>query len=789
MRNLARLLFRCWLGQRLPIAQGQLTVPGIGGTVRICRDSWGIPCIEAEADPDAWYGLGFCHGQDRAFQLELLLRVTRGTLAEVLGPRALPVDRLARRIGFLNAARQQLPLLEPDLHAMVDAYAAGVSAGATLGMPRPAHEFALLRCRPTPWTAADVLGMLKLQSFALAANWDAELARLKVLTLDGPEALAALDPAYPEWLPVTAPPGVRAGAAVDRLADDVAVFTTVVLPGGGSNNWVLAASRTATGRPLLANDPHLPPALPSQWYLAHVRTSRWSVAGASYVGGPGILAGHNGIAAWGLTAGLVDNTDLFMEQVGPDGRSVCQGETFIPCEVRKEEITVRGGPMVTEEVLVTPRGPIIGPALLGEVGAVSLRATWLDARPLAGMLQLHRVRSFDDFRRAMADWPALSANMVYADVSGKIGWQLAGQAPRRRKGHGLLPLPGWDPAAGWEDEPVSFAQMPHLADPECGFLVTANAQPVSAKGEPFLGADWIDGYRMARIVEVLATRRNWDVAGCQALQLDQMALPWREMRDAVLAVPAAEADAALALELLHDWDGRVSEDAPAATVYELFVAGMTARIARAKAPRSHPWVLGQGFNPLFPHSIFAVRRVGHLVQLLREQPPGWFPRPWQEEMADALRDVIRRLRDEYGTEVAHWAWGWVRTLTLRHPFGERRWLAPIFNRGPIPWGGDAKTPSQASALPTDPTGNPAFLANMRLVIDVGAWQNSRFILAGGQSGNPLSQHYDDQFPLWQRGEGVPIAWTANEVRQATRQTLELVADDGVALDRTPHSIS
>jgi penicillin amidase len=772
--NLARLVFRTCPGRRPPVASGTLTVPGIGRPVQIRRDRWGMPYIHAANDVDAWYGLGFCHGQDRSFQLESLLRVTRGTLAQWVGARALPVDRLARRIGFQDAARRQLDVLAPDLRAMLAAYAAGTSAGATLGLPRPAHEFALLGGRPTPWTAADVLALVKLQSFALASNWDVELARLKILTEDGPGALAALDPAYPEWLPVAAPPGALAGRALDRLAEDLAVFAAVVRVGGGSNNWALAPSRTASGRPLLANDPHLPPALPSQWYLARVSTPEWAAAGATYVGGPGILAGHNGFAAWGLTAGLVDNTDLFLEQIGPDGRSVRQGDGFVPCPVRTETIAVRGGAAVTEEVLLTPRGPLIGPALPGEVGAVSLRAVWLEPRPLGGMLRLHRARSFEEFRQCMAQWPALSANLVYADVTGKVGWQLAGEAPRRRRGWGLLPLPGWDPGVGWEDEPVPFAEMPHLADAPGGFVATANAQPLAQGQGPFLGADWIDGYRLARIVQVLTTRRDWDVAGCQALQMDQHAIPWTEIRDAVLAAPAADPDVRAALELLRPWDGGLTVDAAAATVYELFVAVLAERVCRAKAPRAYPWALGRGFSPLFAHNGFAVRRLGHLVRLLRDQPPGWFARPWPEEVADVLGGVVRRLRAERGADPSRWGWGRVRPLTLRHPLGERKVFAPVFNLGPIPWGGDSKTPSQASAPPADPLGNPAFLATLRLVIDVGAWHDSRFVLAGGQSGNPLSPHYADQFPLWRRGEGIPIAWTEDEVRRAACTSLELL---------------
>jgi penicillin amidase len=777
--NLFRHLFRALLGRRLPRIDGSLQVPGIRQTVLIRRDGWGVPYVEADNDKDAWFGLGFCHGQDRAFQVEVLLRVVRGTLAAWIGRRGLAVDRLSRRVGFFRSAEQQFGVLDADLRDMLAAYAAGVSAGSIRGLPRRAHEHVLLRSRPTPWTATDALALIKLQSFSLVANWDSELTRLKILLEDGPEALAALDPAYPAWLPVSAPVGAVAGPAVDRLAADLAAFTALVPVGGGSNNWALGPSRTATGRPLLANDPHLPPVLPPHWYLAHVRTPNWAVCGASFVGGPGFPAGHNGFAAWGLTAGLLDNTDLFLEEIGPDGRSVRQGDGFVPCEVLAERIDVKGGEPVTEEVLLTPRGPIVGPAFEGVPAALSLRAVWLDPLPIQGLLRLHRTHGFEEFRKALSVWPALSANMVYADESGAVGWQLAGQAPRRRKGWGTVPLPGWDPEAGWE-EPVPFAEMPYLHNPPEGFVATGNTRPLPEGTGPFLGVDFVDGYRLARVLQVLRGRHDWDLAGCQRLQLDQQSVPWKELREFVLAVPAVDADVRRAVEMLGKWDGRLLPDSAAATVYEFFVAEMVGRVAKAKAPRTYRWALGQGFSTFAPHAIFGLRRLAHLVRLLRQQPAGWFARPWPEELADALRETVRRLRADHGPDVSRWAWGRVRPLTMQHPLGTRKALRRIFNLGPVPWGGDHTTPAQAAVFPLEPAANPAYVATMRLVIDVGNWEASRFVLPGGQSGNPLSRHYGDQFPLWQRGEGIPIAWSAAAIEQTTRHTLRLVPAENTA---------
>lgn len=774
--NIPRLILQLLFGHRLPTTSGTLEIPGLARPILIRRDGYGIPYIEAETEEDAWYGLGFCQGQDRAFQLEGLLRIVRGTLAELTGAVGLPIDRLSRRIGFLRSAEAQLPIIDPQVRGVIQAFAQGATAGARLGGPKPAHEFALLRAEPTPYQPADVLGVLKLQSFLLASNWDVELVRLKILSEDGPEAVAALDPAYPDWLPATGPPGVAAGPVVDRLAEDLNVFTATAGYGGGSNNWALAAERTATGRPLVANDPHLAPLLPPHWYLAHVRTPDWAAAGACFAGAPGFPVGHNGFAAWGVTAGLVDNTDLFLEEIDPEERTVRQGDDFIPCEVRREVIQVKGGAPVEEEVLITPRGPIVGPALAGEPGAISLRATWLDPRPAAGLLQLHRATSFEAFRRTFEQWPALSLNVVYGDTSGCIGWQLVGEAPRRRKGWGTLPLPGWSRETGWTGEIVPFDEMPHLSNPATGFVATANNQPTQADGGPFLGIDWIDGYRLARIVEALDSRRDWDLPGTQRLQIDQKSIPWQELRDLILAapVPPGAGEARQALSLLEAWDGVLGAGSPAAAVFELWLAEMIRRVVAARAPRAAEWALGAGFTPLAPNSILAMRRTGHLVRLLREQPEGWFERSWPEEMADALAAAVHSLKGRFGSDPQRWAWGQVRQLTLIHPVGSRPPLSRVFNLGPFPWGGDANTVGQAAAPPADPTANPVAIASLRMVVDVGNWEASRFALPGGQSGNPFSPHYADQLPFWQRGEGIPIAWSPAAVERATAATLRLV---------------
>jgi penicillin amidase len=770
--NWPRMLLRT-LGARLPVVDGTLAIDGPRATITIRRDRFGVPHVVAGDDADAWFGLGFCQGQDRAFQLETRIRVVRGTLAALIGPDGLAVDRLSRRLGFHRHGAASFAALDASHKESFEAFAAGVRQGVERGGGGRAHEFTLLRSRPTPFVATDALGFLAFQAFALASNWDVELARLRMLALDGTEAVLALDPPYPEDQPVSDRPGETAGRTIDALAADLAGASAWLEVAGGSNNWAVAGSRTRTGRPLLANDPHLAPMLPPHWYLAHLTTPDWSVTGASLPGAPSFAAGHNGHSAWGVTAGLTDNTDLFVEEIGPDGTSVRRGDEFVPCAARTEIIDVKGGEPEAITILETDRGPIVGPAFEGSFGALSMSATWLRPGSLGGSLELGGVGSFEELRRSYASWPSVPLNLAYADADGTIGWQLIGDAPRRGKGGGTIPLSAADPATRWHDDPLPFDDLPFVADPAIGFVATANNMPTTTGA--YLGSDFLDGYRVSRISERLAERTDWDVASTLSMQLDRTSIPWREMRRGVLAALADAGDLARLTRMLEGWDGVLGTDSPAATVFEVFVATLARMVAEAKAPNSAAYALGRGFSTLIPFNAFIVRRVSHLIRLLEERPDGWFADGWDEAIRRALRSAHDLITDRLGPDPADWGWGRVRQVRFRHPLGARKPLDRIFDLGPIPHGGDANTINPAPVDPLDPLGNPDFaVASLRMVVDVGAFEHSRFALPGGQSGNPFSRHYSDQLPLWEKGDGLVIAQDPDEVARVTRHSLTLV---------------
>ena len=779
-RAMLRALLGLALGERTAWpgrgVEGTLRLPGVRAPTTIRRDANGITYVDASTDEDAFFARGFCQVRDRQFQMELYLRVARGTLAEVLGEEMLPVDRLMRRIGFRHIARRQFELLPARERAQLESFARGVNAGTEHG-PK-SHELTLLGMDPSRFEAVDIIAVLQFFAFALSSNWDAELARLRVLRADGVEALEALEASDPEWLRGVGgirelASSARALCAAEQLASDVAAIGNVVSLGGASNAWAVAPSRTATGRALLACDPHLSPTLPAPWYLMHVRTPTWAMTGAFFPGNPIPTFGHNEHVAWAMTAGHADNTDLFLEHVSPDGKSVREGRSSLRCEVRDEIIRVKRGATVVEHVIVTPRGPIVSPAIGGDDVALSIRGTWMAPRRLGGY-DVYTARSAEDACARYASYPALSESRVFADRRGEIRSHLVGDLPVRKNGAGILPAVGWDPRYGWEPEPLPFAALPGEADPAVGFVVAANQCPGPSPNGAFLGADWLDSSRHGRIVELLASRDDWDVPSTARLQTDRMTMLWPRLRAAVLDAlwqsPRADRRA---VQWLEAWNGMVTPGSTAAAIFELFFAEMVVRIAKAKAPRSWKAAIGDGTNAVLPHGTMALRRLDHAVRLMVAQPAGFFARGWTEEIVDAVAAAMRRLRDVAGREEAGWAWGRVRPVFLAHAFGGKPPLDRIFNRGPIAWGGDATTIPQGSIAFDAPLGNAIGVPNLRAVIDVGNWEASRWVLAGGQSGNPLSPHYDDMIDLWLRGESVTIAWSPESVRARAASTLML----------------
>ncbi len=782
--NLATLAFAGMLGRRITSYEGRHEV-GCRRAVRVRRDRHGVAYIDAENEADAWFGLGFCHAQDRGGQLEITARLARGTLSEVLGPAGLPVDRAVRLIGVHRAAEQQVPTLDADIRDQLAAYCAGVNAALESSTLPRSHEHALLRAAPTIWEPADVIAFGLLMCCFLPSNWDVELARLIILTRDGAEAVAALDPTWRSDLPLTCPPGKAAGeASAPFVVKDLEALREFMGGSGGSNAWAVRANKSETGRPLLANDPHLPAALPNLGYLARVSCPGFTVAGISISGIPAFITGHNGTACWGSTSAQLDNADLFLEELSADGASVREGEGFVSCREHVEMIRVKGQADVPLRVIRTARGTIVARSgdadssifepvpTHGKANALAFAATWLSRRPTRALLGFHKVKSFAEFRQACAQSTGCCYSLIYADAS-DVGWVLSTEVPRRKSGFGSLPLPGWHGDVGWEGV-VSSLDLPWCQNPADGFVCCANNKPVAdSDAKVFLGHDFLDGFRQRRISERLAARSDWTVARMQELQTDVHSLPFDDVREVLLALTPRDADAARALEILRFWDGRLTAESWGASVFALFLGALNRRVCEKKAPGSFLYASGKGVMKLIPGTCWNSRRAGFVTRLIREQPAGYVE-SWPAELEAALSESIRTLSERFGRKESAWGWGKIRPLTLRHRFGDKKPLNEVFNVGPIPGWGDGTTVNQAGFEFWEPLRHSTVTAHLRSVFDVGNWGASRFVLLGGQSGNPLSPHYADLVPFYQKGEGVPVHWEESAIASHTVATLTLV---------------
>ena len=772
--NLSRSLFKLILGNRLPRLDGKIIIQGPEKPVTIERDNWGIPYIRSESVTDGWFGLGFCQGQDRSFQLEVAQRVSRGTLSEIIGPLGLPVDRLSRRIGFHRSSVNQMSVLDGPTRSYLKAFTDGVNTGRLEGSSKKAHEFSILRCEPSTFEPQDALGILKLFAFQMGSNWDSELARLRILLNDGRNALEDLDPAYLTVYPDSStlkPDKDQGNSVLKPLIEDIEAILSVIGQGGGSNNWSLSAKKTATDRPILSNDPHLSPSVPTQWYLASLHTSEWRMIGAAIVGLPGFVAGHNGFAAWGVTAGLADNTDLYIGNPCSNDQNTTNGKirSFM------EHIHIKGGGKTEELVTETNLGPVIGQSLGFPEYSITMNATWLDPVPFDTLVQLPKIRSFQEFKTSWKRWPFSAFNMAYADSNGNIGWQLVGDVPIRTSGKGTLPHPI---AENWKDERIPIEELPFRYNPANGIIASANNKPTHNNGyKHHLGHDWVDGYRISRIVESLASRSDWKIQDSMDLQLDKKALPWLEIKEFVIALETNDPEVKLAVQMLSKWDGYLNENSPEASIYEEFLSQLIKSIAMDRAPNSSDWVMGKGFHPLSELTLFAARRVSHTVKCLRERPRHWFASSsWDEQIEKALSNSVKVLKETHGADQSKWGWGYTRKLTIPHFMSAKEPFNRIFNLGPFPWGGDTNTISQAASSPWNPFSKITTIASMRMTIDVGKWDNSRFILPGGQSGNVGSPHYSDMLPLWRSGKGVLIYWDQNKKSRHIRHKLVLSPD-------------
>ena len=761
----------------LPKYDGELIIPGLRHAVNVTWDNFAIPHVVAADETDLFLAQGYLHAQERLWQMELGRRFLSGRMAEFFGDFSLPwrelsqsfhghtsvdFDYFIRLLGIRHAAQATLDKLAEPERLRLHAYAEGVNAYIEKCGKKLPWEFRVLRRQAEPWSPEDSLvigkGLALLLSTALYTrlNYIAIADQLK----SQPDKLRTLRPHYPaDGAPVT--------RTVWPRAESFWQFTSGLLAscdlhgaGHGSNNWVAAPSRTTHAGAVLCNDPHLRMTLPSNWYLMHLNAAGdangaedYEVWGASIPGLPAIQLGHNRMIAWGITAAVCDDVEIYREKVHRlDPDLYLAGNAWRKFDSRRERIAIRGKPSVERTVRETHHGPVLsdfGP-VVGPNDILSVR--WSAHQPsqeLKCIDGVNRARDWGEFLVALRYHGAPSLNFLFADRNGNIGYSLAGNIPRRRRIPTLLPVAGWEPDDDWQDY-IPFEELPRLYNPPDGALATANNRIGDDHYPYYLSQFYEPPHRVRRIEQLFKSGAKFSAGQLAGWQLDGISLHAKELiallADDIAQIPRDSRMIAEAVDLLDSWDGDCSERSAAAAVFHVF----------------HHRLLVNILMPDLGERLFsaAVEILNQCIvptdEILANPNSPWFAGSSRARLVErSLREACAELESALGDRVSDWRWGKIHRLEMRHAFGRSSVLQPLLGIGPFPAPGNGTTLNLGFYRHSNPYAQTVG-PSLRLVVEFNPAPTSTFILSSGQSGHPSSRHYRDQTRLWQNAQRIPV---------------------------------
>jgi penicillin amidase len=747
------------------VRQEAAPVRGLSAPAEIIVDRWGIPHIYAQSSRDAFFLQGWNAARDRLWQIDLWRKRGLGRLSASLGPAYVAQDRAARLFLYRGDMAAEWAAYDPIGREAVESFAAGVNAyvAEVRAGKRPLPvEFKLTKSQPEDWKPEDIL---RIRSHALVSNVTSEVARARTVCAGGLEAdtlRRRLEPDHKVTVPAGLDPcSVPANVLADYvLATEPVSFTPLTKTAAaeppkqlaqvidersaeGSNNWTISAARSATGRPVLAGDPHRPVGVPSLRYLAHLDAPGLTIIGAGEPALPGVSMGHNGTTAFAITINYVDQEDLYAYELRGAGYRYKGGVE--PLRTIRETIEVKGGPAQEVELRFTRHGPVVWQ---DGARAFAIRTVWNEPglSGYFGSSRMWRAKDWNDFQTARNRWGAPPLNLVYADTKGDIGWAVAARTPVRPNWDGLMPVPG-DGRYEWKGF-LADGLLPTTKNPDKGYFATANAmnipaEPAYPREARRLGFEWADASRSLRIHEALDALPKPTLLDSMALQGDSTSPQARRGVALLKLVDSPDADVARALGYLQSWDGNERTDSVAASLYETWALKHLGRAVSAVAAKeaARPLIGASTPDPLFTW--------------LEGQPPA----ARQPVLLASLTAAVAELKGRLGPDMATWTWGRLHharftpaAAVLADPQ-----LAAQMNVGPLQVPGSASTPRAGTWNASD--FRQISGASVRFVLDVGAWDNSMVINTPGQSGDPMSPHYRDLFPLWAAGAYVPMRFT------------------------------
>ncbi|MFZ5817481.1 MAG: penicillin acylase family protein [Bacillota bacterium] len=772
-----RGLTRSELRRAVPPQSGTVRLPGLEAPVEVWRDPEGVAHIRARSPGDAFFAQGYAQAQDRLWQMDYDRRRAYGRWAEWVGPAGLAQDRLMRRLRLGATARPDYQQLRPESRAMLESFAAGVNAFLASTDRLPA-EYRLLGAEPERWEPWDSLAIFKVRHVAMGV-WEVKLWRARLLKAVGPEAVARLYPSTQPGELLILPPGATysgpVGDALAELQQALEGLSWLREEEGGSNSWVAAGSRTASGKPLLAGDPHRAADLPGPYYPNHLACDAFDVTGLSFPGVPGFPHfDHNQRVAWSITHTGADTQDLFIERFDPADPSRYRFRgAWREAERVEEQILVRGGEPEALTVTLTHHGSVVAGSPAGGWG-LSLQYTATDGinRGFDCFLPMLTARTGPELEEAMRGWVDPVNNLLWADLDGRIGYRTRGMVPVRHRLNRWAPVPGWTGEHDWQGV-IPFEAMPHQSDPEGGIFVTANNRVVDESYPYYIGSDFAAEHRARRITQLLQQEQPLTPAAMAAIHADLLSLPARSFLGLLDQIDARSDRGREALALLRAWDGWMAPDEPAPAIYSALRAELIDRLLRP--------LLG----PLAEEAFAAVAGGGaRLIARLRPYLWGYAAADdrrlllpgatWPELLSASLERAVQLLEDRLGPDPARWRWDRLHQLHPVHP------LAPLFpgaaallNPPPVPLGGDADTVQAAGFVPG--TGFRVSITSVaRYCFDLSDWDRSGWVLPYGVSGHPGSPHYADQAEAWASHRLLPMRYSWERIEQEAAQVQRLV---------------
>nr|WP_241004025.1 penicillin acylase family protein [Magnetospirillum aberrantis] len=723
----------------LPRIEGRFPVKGLDLPATVARDEAGIPHVTARSVRDAYFAIGWTHAQDRLWQMELQRRVAAGRLAETVGAAGLDSDRFLRTLGIRTLAESGLDKLDKPTRDVLQAYADGINAWLRDHWHRLPPEYIILGIRPEPWSAADSLSIGRLMALQLTNDWRAELSRGKLAGRFDARRLGEL------WPDVATDAPVTLGAVdTDRV---LAAVPDTASPRLASNVWAISGEHTASGKPLLANDPHLGFQAPVQWYLLSVDAPGLSLSGGTIPGIPFHLVGHNGRIAWGTTTTHADTVDLFVEKLaGEDSYLTPKGpERFAE---RTETIKVKGAADVELRVRTTRHGPVISDLSGGQVVSgqvIAMRATALAADDLTAQAyhRLNRAIDWRGFSGALRDFGAPVQNFAYADMTGAIGFATAGRVPTRPKGvNSAVPVRGWTAEGDWTGW-IPADKMPQQLNPKSGRVVNANNAVVGNRYPYQIASQWPEAHRAERIEQVLAGHDGWTVAETAALQLDETSLPALTLKEELVSAPLSDPLAQQAARLIADWDGRMDRSRAEPLIFAAWLDQLWRDLLADE--------LGDDFAAYGRPKADVVNNILNRNRHWCDDVSTTEAETCETVAGRALERAVRTLAERHGGNMMTWRWGDDHLARFDNAVMGRLPLVGDGMNLAIATGGDDFTVNRGSYLPG--SFRHVHGPGLRAVFDLSDLNNSRFVIATGQSGNALSRHYDDMMAAWRDNLG------------------------------------